>query len=269
VIVVATTEDRVAAVRARLVALGAGELTVTAPTDHRRLVLATMADEWAAERAVTALRMDGELAVARPDGGARLEQWQRHTRPMTFGDRLSVSFAWSEHDRGDRPGLIELGLGGFGSGQHPATGLLMDELVGRITGGERVLDVGCGSGVLGLAALQLGAGGVLAVDVKPEAVAAARRNAALNALAERMEATVAPLATVDGTFDAIVANVGRAAVVELAPDLVRLVAPGGWLGLSGFPPSHCPLVAGFLRPLVEVDRRSCGDWAALVMAGRR
>jgi ribosomal protein L11 methyltransferase len=102
--------------------------------------------------------------------------------------------------------------------------------------------------------------------VKPDAVAATGRNAALNGMADRTEATVAPLDALDGTFDAIVANVGRAAIVELAPDLVRLLAPGGWLGLSGFPPSQCPLVAGFLRPLVEVDRCSDGDWAALVMA---
>ena len=148
-----------------------------------------MADEWEAERIVTALRADGELAVSRPDDGVRLEEWRRHTAPLTFADRLTLTFAWSEHDRHGLPGVIELGLGGFGSGQHPTTRLLIEELLTRITGGERVLDVGCGSGVLGLAALALGASHLTAVDVKPDAVDATRRNAVLNGMGERVEAT--------------------------------------------------------------------------------
>ena len=58
----------------------------------------------------------------------------------------------------------------------------------------------------------------------------------------------------------------RVALVELAPQLVRLVAPGGWLAGSGISPSQCSLVAGCLGPLVEVDRRASGDWSALVLA---
>ena len=59
------------------------------------------------------------VAVTRADGGARLEAWMRHTRPITFGDRLNVCFVWSEHDRRGLSGLVELGLGGFGNGEHP------------------------------------------------------------------------------------------------------------------------------------------------------
>ena len=84
---------------------------------------------------------------------------------------------------GPEPLGIELGLGGFGNGSHPTTRMLVDELIERICGSERVLDVGCGSGVLGLCALRLGAAQVVAVDIKPEAVEATRRNAALNGLA--------------------------------------------------------------------------------------
>jgi ribosomal protein L11 methyltransferase len=74
------------------------------------------------------------------------------------------------------------------------------------------------------------------------------------------------LAAIAGPFDVVVANVGRAAVVELAPQLVRLVAPGGWLGVSGFSPPQCSLVAGFLAPLVEIERRTAGEWSAVVLA---
>jgi len=265
VIVVAATENTVARTRDRLRALGVTDVQVAAPSAARRLVLATVTDAWEAERIVAALRAAGELAVSRPDSGVRLEEWRRHTAPRTFAERLTLAFAWSEHDRHGLPGVIELGLGGFGSGQHPSTRLLIEELLARIAGGERVLDVGCGSGVLGLGALALGASHLTAVDLKPDAVDATRRNAALNGMGERVEATTAPLARLDVPFDVVVANVGRAAIVELAPELRRLLAPGGWLAVSGFEPSLASPVAGFLRPLVEVGRRTDGGWTALVM----
>ena len=210
----------------------------------------------------------GQLAVTRPEGGAQLDGWMQHTLPVKFGERLSVCFAWSEHDRSDLSGLIELGPGGFGNGRHPSTRLLVEQLLAKVLGGERVLDVGCGSGVLGLCALALGASRVVAVDIKPDAVDATRRNAALNGLDERVEATLAPLGEIEDTFDVVVANIGRAAIVEFAPQLVQLVAPGGWLAVSGISASQCSLVVGFLHPLTEVERQTSGEWSALVVANR-
>jgi ribosomal protein L11 methyltransferase len=263
---VATTEDEVAHVRARLDELGVGPVDVVAPGDTRRLLLAAVDDEREAERLVAVLRAEGKVAVSRPDGGVRLEAWIEHTRPITFGARLSVCFAWSEHQRADRSSSIELGLGGFGSGQHPTTGLLLEELVRRIKGGERVLDVGCGSGVLGLGALRVGASHVVAVDIKPDAVDATRRNAALNGMAQEVEATLAPLGQIEDSFDVVVANIGRAAIVEHAAPLAKSVSASGWLAVSGFSASQCSLVARFLHPLVEVERRTANDWSALVLA---
>ena len=265
IIVVATSAEQVAATSDRVRAGGADELAVIAPGGARQLVLGSVDDAASAELLALQLRDEGILAMARPDHGPRLAAWREHTAPVRFGDRLSVCFAWSEHERGDLPGLIELGAGGWGNGSHPTTGMLVEQLLQRLSGDERVLDVGCGSGVLGLAALRLGAAQVVAVDLKPAAVEAAARNAALNGMEQRIVVTSAPLETIAGTFDAIVANVGRAAVVELAPELIGLLAQDGWLAVSGISPPQCSLVAGFLHPLVEAEQRTSGEWSAIVL----
>ena len=83
-----------------------------------------------------------------------------------------------------------------------------------------------------------------------------------------MDAMLAPLADIDDTFDVVVANIGRAAIVELAPQLVERLAPGGWLAVSGISPSQCSQVAGFLSPLEEIDRRTSGDWSMAVFTPR-
>lgn len=262
---VATTEGGLSAACDRLRALGVHAVEVVAPGDARRVVLAAM-DEGSEAGLVAALRAEGLTAVMRPGGGAALQKWLRDTAPVTFGDRISVCPAWSEHDRRGLPGLVELGLGGFGNGRHPTTRQIIEELVERIDGGERVLDVGCGSGILGLCALKLGAASVTAVDLKPDAVEAAQRNARLNGMGSRLEARRAPLSAVEGAFDVVVANIARAGIVELASELVSHTAPGGWLAVGGISPSQCLQVAGFLKPLVEVGRRASGEWATLVLS---
>ena len=264
-IAVATTQAELDEVCRRLRALGARSIDVVAPGDARRVVLAAVDDRSAAGIAAS-LRADGLMAVTRPDGGAALRKWLQDTGPVTFDDRLTVCPAWSEHDRRGLPGLVELGPGGFGNGRHPTTCQIVDELVERIVGGERVLDVGCGSGILALCALKLGAAEAVAVDIDPGAVEATRRNAALNGLADRLTATQAPLGDIDGAFDTVLANIARAGIVELAPELVSHLSPDGWLAVGGLSPSQTAQAAGFLQPLVEVGSRASGDWATLVLA---
>jgi ribosomal protein L11 methyltransferase len=178
-----------------------------------------------------------------------------------------VCFAWSEHDRRGLSNIVEFDPGGgFGTGEHPATRLLLEELAARIAGGERVLDVGCGSGVLVLCALRLGASSAVGVDIDSHAVEATRRNAALNGFERRAEARLEPLEAITGTFDVVLANIGRAALVELAPELVAHLSPSGWLAVSGIAPAHCSLVAASLRPLQVLECRTIDDWSILVLA---
>lgn len=263
---VATSADELAGMRERLRGLGVRSLDVVEPGDTRRVVLAAMDDERNAADIVASLQAEGVMAVMRPDGGAALQAWFRDTRPVVFGGRLSVCPAWSEHDRNGLVGLVELGPRGFGSGHHPTTRQMIEALVERVSGGERVLDVGCGSGILGLCALKLDAAGVVAVDVKPDAVEATRRNARINAVGDRLESTLAGLDEIEGPFDVVVANIARAGIVELAPELVTHVSPGGWLAVGGISPSQCSQIVEFLRPLVEVGRATAGEWSSLVLA---
>lgn len=265
-IAVATTGDELAGVCDRLRALGVDSIDVAAPGRARRVVLASVDEEGRAAALVASLRTDGVMAVSRPPGGAALRRWLQDAAPVTFDERITVCRAWSEHDRRGLAGLVELGPGGFGDGRHPTTAQIIEELVDRIGGGERVLDVGCGSGVLGLCALRLGAAGVVAVDIDAEAAEAARRNAAINGMGARMEATLTPLSGIEGSFDVVVANIARAGIVELAPELVPRLSPDGWLAVGGISPSQCSQVAGFLRPLAEVARRTSGEWATLVLS---
>jgi ribosomal protein L11 methyltransferase len=267
ILVVATTEDDLPAARARMDDLGATATEVVSPSDTRRLLLASMTDEVEGMRVVALLRASGRPAVLRPAGGPQLEAWTRHTRPVAIAERLTICFAWSEHDRRALPNVVELDPGtGFGSGGHPSTQLLLDELAARIIGGERVLDVGCGSGVLGLCALRLGAASVVGVDIEAGAVEATRRNARLNGFAGSLDALMGPLDQIEGAFEVVVANIGRAALVELAADLTPRVEVGGWLAVSGFSPPQSPEVVARLRPLQLLQERSCGEWSSVVLA---
>jgi ribosomal protein L11 methylase PrmA len=270
IIVVATTVDGIADVQARLRGLGVTPTEIRQPSDVRRLVLAPVPDEARGASVVARLRTDGHVAVLRPEAGPRLEAWTHHTRPISVGQRLCLCFAWSEHDRRGLSHVVELDPdGGFGSGQHPSTRLLLEILTARIAGGERVIDVGCGSGVLALSALRLGASSAVGVDVEAAAIEATRRNAGLNGFGPRLEARLPPMNQIGGVFDVVLANIGRAALLELSADLSRLVSPGGWIAVSGFAPTQCSVVAAAMRPLEVVENRTWGEWSALVFACRR
>ncbi len=267
IVVLVSTDEDLPSARESLRELGVTGSEVVAPGDRRRLLVAPVIDESQGPQVIARLRSEGRTVVLRPSGGPQLGAWTRHTRPVLVGDRLAVCFAWSEHDRHGVAGLVEIDPdGGFGTGHHPSTRLLIEELASRITGGERVLDVGCGSGVLGLCALRLGASSLLGVDVEAPAIEATRRNAALNGFELQVDTTHATLDQIEGAFDVVVANIGRAAFVELAPHLRARVSSGGWLGVSGMALAQCSLVEALLHPMQLVESRTRDEWPSLVFA---
>lgn len=267
-VVVAAGDDARAAV-GELRARGATAVEERWVARDRALLYARFADDTSAGRVVADLRSRGWPAVVRPVGGGHLAAWHASTRPVVVGDRLTVCFPWTELDRARAGLLVEIDPGAaFGAGGHPSTRLLLLELARRMRGGESVLDVGCRSGVLSVSAARLGATAVTAVDVDDRAIESTRANAARNHVGARVARSTTPVAELTGTFDVIVANIGAATLVELAPALQSRLAPDAWLGLSGLSPAQVSVVAAAYRSTDVVATPAEGDWAAVVVTTR-
>lgn len=181
------------------------------------------------------------------------QDWVRLTQsqfdPIRISDRLWIVPSW--HVAPD-PAAINLELDpglAFGTGSHPTTRLCLEWLETNVDSGVSVLDYGCGSGILGIAALKLGAGEVLGVDIDPAALIAAADNAARNGVAMRLQPSSALL---DETFDRVVANILTNPLMLLAPLLVSRLKPGGRLALSGVLASQADQVIAAYAPHINV-----------------
>ena len=162
------------------------------------------------------------------------QDWVRLTQsqfdPIRISDRLWIVPSW--HQAPD-PSAINLELDpglAFGTGSHPTTRLCLQWLEARVAPACSVLDYGCGSGILGIAALKLGAGSVLGVDIDPAALTAANDNAARNGVALRLARSNDSL---EERFDCVVANILTNPLMLLAPLLCARLNRGGQLALSG------------------------------------
>jgi ribosomal protein L11 methyltransferase len=194
-------------------------------------------------------------------------EWLKDFRPMRFGRRLWVCPNGMPTD--DREAIrIELDPGlAFGTGTHPTTALCLEWLDALDVAGQQMVDYGCGSGILGIAAARLGAAGVLAMDIDPQALIATRDNAERNAVADRITISGDPQLVERGT-DLLLANILAGPLVELAPRFARAVRPGGQLALSGLLLEQAETVTAAYRPWFDIATSATRDgWALL--AGRR
>ena len=199
-------------------------------------------------------------------------EWMQHYRPMRFGARLWICPSWTDPPE---PGAVNLFLDpglAFGTGTHPTTAMCLKAIDGRIAGGERVVDFGCGSGILGIAALRLGAATLLAVDNDPQAISATKENARRNeVMGQRLTLALpgdydpAPWA---GRSDLVVANILAGPLRQLAGTLCSLLAPGGLLVMAGLLETQAEeLIEGYRRhvDLAVIDQ--IDEWVCL--GGRR
>jgi ribosomal protein L11 methyltransferase len=191
--------------------------------------------------------------------------WVRATQaqfaPIRVSARLWIVPTW--HVAPDAAALnivLDPGLA-FGSGSHPTTRLCLRWLEARVRGGESVLDYGCGSGILAIAAARLGAGDVTGIDIDPDAVRAARDNAAANAVAARFADTDAPMPP---PADLVVANILANPLKLLAPLLAAHTRAGGRLVLAGLLDAQADEVAASYSPWFDMSVHASEEgWTAL------
>ncbi len=223
------------------------------------------------------LREIGELATRVVHESDWAAAWKRHVGVMRIGQRIVIRPTWRRHRR--RPGDVVIAMDpgmAFGTGLHPTTRLCLagierwaDEGLlargGARDGRARLLDVGCGSGILAIAAGLMGAGALVGVDTDPIAVEATLANARRNRVARRLRAWRGSLPSGAGPFDLVAANLIASVLTALAADLARELVPGGRLLASGiFVDREGDVRAALEAAGLRVLRRDAeGDWVAL------
>ncbi|MDK9705458.1 MAG: 50S ribosomal protein L11 methyltransferase [Desulforhopalus sp.] len=196
--------------------------------------------------------------------------WKEHFKPFSIVPGLIIAPTWEDYrpNAGELVITMDPGMA-FGTGHHATTTLSLQLLRKSLAEGKaamRLLDVGTGTGILGMAAALFGASAVTAIDNDPEAVAAAGDNARRNGLADKMEVSLTPLGQLSGQYQIVVANIVHDVLLALADDLTRLTAEAGFLILSGILAGD--QVANIQRIFVGkgfevLDLEISQEWAAL------
>ncbi len=206
--------------------------------------------------------------------------WKEHFQPVQIGDRLNIIPVWMKPENDQQIAIkIDPGMA-FGTGTHPTTQLCLEIITEMLEPGEEsnfssksMIDVGCGSGILGIAALKLGVGNVLGVDRDPDAVEAAHQNAQINGVSENLDLAVGSLAKIlAGKFsmtsgEIVVANILAPVITRLlGQGLGEIVAPGGRLILSGILEDQVPEIEAAIEAAKFnlVEKKQLGDWMAVV-----
>jgi ribosomal protein L11 methyltransferase len=190
--------------------------------------------------------------------------WQQQLKPQQFGERLWVL----PHDYKDPAAnsavvRLEPGLA-FGTGEHPTTAMCLEWLEATIKDGDTVLDYGCGSGLLGLAALALGAASVAATDIDNQALDATLNNAKNNGCAERLKASLPELMEHSCQYDVLVANILSGTLIELSPIIRPMMRPGARLAISGILAEQAAEVAAAWSDWADMQlQKQDGNWVLL------
>ncbi|HZC30844.1 MAG TPA: 50S ribosomal protein L11 methyltransferase [Gaiellaceae bacterium] len=218
------------------------------------------------------LRPIGELRTRPVAEADWADAWKAYFPVMRVGRRLVIRPTWRRHRAA--PGDVVLALDpgmAFGTGLHPTTRLCLAAIENvaddGALDGARVLDVGCGSGILSIAAVRLGAASAFGVDTDPIAVDATLANARRNRLARSIQARAGSLPTGEAAFDVVLANLIASVLIALAAQLADEIRPGGLLLASGIFIDRKAAVRAALEGVgLELEDRSVeGDWVALVM----
>ncbi|EGR3951875.1 50S ribosomal protein L11 methyltransferase [Vibrio cholerae] len=180
-------------------------------------------------------------------------EWMDNFHPMQFGRRLWICPSWREMPDPQAVNvMLDPGLA-FGTGTHPTTALCLEWLDNLDLSGKTVIDFGCGSGILAIAAIKLGAAKVIGIDIDPQALLASKDNAARNGVEDQIEVYL-PKDQPEGLVaDVVVANILAGPLRELSPIIKGLLKPGGQLAMSGILDTQAESVAEFYRDDLELD----------------
>ncbi|EGK12654.1 ribosomal protein L11 methyltransferase [Desmospora sp. 8437] len=196
------------------------------------------------------------------------EAWKAYYKPIRVTDRLTVKPHWESYEPASAgEAVIQLDPGmAFGTGAHPTTILSMKLLERQLQPGQKVIDVGCGSGVLSIAAARLGASEVLALDLDPVAVESTSQNIRLNGLEQRIAVRQGNLLQgVRESADGVISNILAEIIIQFTDDLPRVIHPGGWFIASGvIAQKEEDVVRALSQAGFRVtDRLQEGDWVAM------
>ncbi|MFM4808002.1 50S ribosomal protein L11 methyltransferase [Aeromonas hydrophila] len=197
-----------------------------------------------------------------------VREWMDHFHPMQFGERLWICPSWRDVPNPDAVNvMLDPGLA-FGTGTHPTTALCLQWLDGLDLAGKTVVDFGCGSGILGIAALKLGAARVIGIDIDPQAIQASRDNAERNGVAAQIELYLPADQPQDVEADVVVANILAGPLRELAPLIAGHGKAGSLMALSGVLESQAPELEIIYGQWFEMDPTAVNEeWCRL--SGRK
>ncbi|TNH04751.1 50S ribosomal protein L11 methyltransferase [Testudinibacter sp. TR-2022] len=180
-------------------------------------------------------------------------EWMDNFHPMRFGERLWICPSWRPvPDESAVNVMLDPGLA-FGTGTHPTTALCLTWLDGLDLNGKTVIDFGCGSGILAIAALKLGAKQAIGIDIDPQAILASRDNAERNGVADRLQLFLAKDQPQDLQADVVVANILAGPLKELAEPIITLLKPNAALGLSGILANQAQAVCEAYQSQVRLE----------------
>ena len=208
---------------------------------------------------------ESELAFSALEDRDWERAWLDQFQPTRINDRLWVVPSWHEPPDGNALNLvIDPGLA-FGTGTHPTTRICLDYISGLELSDKCVIDYGCGSGILAIAAVALGSTQVFATDLDPRALDATRANAEVNGCGDRLKCmTLEELDnTATSTADVLVANILAATIEEIRDRLVALLKPGGMLILSGILNEQVERIVLRYRSIVEFSQHENDGWVLL------
>ncbi len=218
---------------------------------------------------VSAPLLSSEI-ISDPDWG---EQWKKYFKPIRVCKNIVVKPTWERYTPASRDIVVEIDPGmAFGTGQHASTRMCMEAIEDIILKDRsiqqwKVLDVGCGTGILGITAAKMGAEAVVCVDNDPKATEIAAQNAVINAVDDRIRICNQDAAQISQTYNLVIANLTAKLLLKLHTHLVRLMMPGGYLIISGIIEQDVPAIEEhfIVAPLVVHNKLTEKEWVCYVL----